>query len=159
MRTSSKWGLALAAAVLSTGCYGSFQLTQKIHSINGSICGTEKGPSSASAWGNEVVFLIASPVYGIGAFIDALILNSIEFWTGSNPMASALVTKLDDGRELRLEMVGETTVKVEILENGTVAETYSIERANGASVLRDAAGNEVAAAASVDGAVELVAAR
>ncbi len=159
MRTSSKWGLALAAAVLSTGCYGSFQLTQKIHSINGSICGTEKGPSSASAWGTEVVFLIASPVYGIGAFIDALILNSIEFWTGSNPMASALVTKLDDGRELRLEMVGETTVKVEILENGTVAETYSIERANGASVLRDAAGNEVAAAASVDGAVELVAAR
>ncbi|MBM4014169.1 MAG: DUF3332 family protein [Planctomycetes bacterium] len=159
MRTSSKWGLALAAAVLSTGCYGSFQLTQKIHSINGRICGTEKGPSSVSAWGNEIVYLIASPVYGFGVFVDALVLNSIEFWTGTNPMASALVTKLEAGRELRLEMVGETTVKVEILENGAVAETYSIERANGASVLRDAAGNEVAAATSVDGAVELVAAR
>jgi hypothetical protein len=160
MRTSSKWGLALAAAVLSTGCYGSFALTQKIHSINGSICGTEKGPSSASAWGNEVVYLIAIPVYGIGVFIDALVLNSIEFWTGNNPMTKALVSKLDDGRDLRLEMVTADTIKVEILDNGTVVGTYTIDRTESGSVLHDAAGNEVAAAATgLDGAVELVAAR
>ncbi len=28
------------------------------------------------------------PVYGVSLFVDGLIINTIEFWTGSNPVAS-----------------------------------------------------------------------
>lgn len=160
MRISSKWGLALAAAVLSTGCYGSFALTKKLHAWNGQCCGTE---GWGSKWGNEVVFLITGvllPVYSICVLIDGVIINSIEFWTDKNPMGSITVTKLDDGHDMRLEKLSETTVKVEILENGNVLGTYTIDRTESGTVLHDLAGNEVAAAATnLDGAVELVAAR
>jgi len=162
MRTSSKWGLALAAAVLSTGCYGSFSVTKKLYDWNGRVCGTEKGPSSTAAWGNEAVFLICNiiPVYGICAgLIDGLILNSIEFWTGSNPMSSVTVSQLDSTHDLRLEKLSDTTVKVDILEGGNVIGSYTIDNGPNGTVLHDLAGNEVAAATSVDGAVELVAAR
>ena len=162
MRISSKWGLALAAAVLSTGCYGSFALTKKLYDWNGRCCGTEKGPKSGAAWGNEVVFLICGilPVYGICVFVDSIFLNSIEFWTGSNPMMSVTVSKLDDTHDMRMERVAENQVKLEILENGTVVGTYTIDRTDSGTVLHDAAGNEVAAAATgLDGNVELVASR
>ncbi len=38
----------------------------------------------------EIVFLIFAvviPVYGITLFIDGVILNTIEFWSGSNPVS------------------------------------------------------------------------
>jgi len=45
--------------------------------------------TSMDKWISELVFLVlvVIPVYGITLFIDAVILNSIEFWTGSNPMS------------------------------------------------------------------------
>ncbi len=160
MRISSKWGLALAAAVLSTGCYGSFALTKKLHAWNGSVCGTE---GWGSKWGNEVVFLITGvilPVYGICVFIDGLIINSIEFWTGNNPMNSVTVSKLDDSHDLRMEKVAENQIKVEILEAGLVIGTYTLDRTESGTVMHDVAGNEVAAAATrANGEVSLVAAR
>ncbi len=162
MRISSKWGLALAAAVLSTGCYGSFELTKKLYTWNGSVCGTEKGPGSGAAWGNEAVFLLCNfiPVYGFCVMIDSIILNSIEFWTKKNPMGSVTVSKLDDTRDLRLEKLADDQAKVEIIENGVVIGTYTIDRTDSGSVLHDAAGNEVAATAvGLDGQLELVAAR
>ena len=121
------------------------------------------GPGSGAAWGNEVVFLLLNiiPVYGVCAgLVDALVLNSIEFWTGDNPMASVTVTKLDDTRDMRLEKIAENQVKVEIIENGVVLGTYTVDRTDTGSVLHDAAGNEVAATSiGLDGQLELVAAR
>ncbi|HEY9122804.1 MAG TPA: DUF3332 family protein, partial [Bacteroidales bacterium] len=37
----------------------------------------------------EAVFLVLNiiPVYGVCTFVDAIVLNLVEFWTGSNPMA------------------------------------------------------------------------
>ena len=63
-----------------TGCYGSFAVTQKVHQVNDEV--------SDNDWVDEVVFLVfaALPVYGLAVTIDALIVNSIEFWTGENPM-------------------------------------------------------------------------
>ena len=63
-----------------TGCFGSFGLTVGLWNWN----------SSLGKWPGELVFLIIGvilPIYGIAAFIDVIILNTIEFWTGSNPMA------------------------------------------------------------------------
>ena len=145
MRISSKWGLALAAAVLSTGCYGSFSLTKKLYDFNGSVCGTEKGPSSAGAWGNEVVFLLISPAYGFCVMVDSLFLNSCEFWSGTNPMNAVTVSQLQDGQDVRIEKLSDAQMKLEVLENDVVVGTYTLDRTENGVIMHDAQGVEVAA--------------
>ncbi len=64
-----------------TGCYGKFALTRKIYQANGQI--SDKFLRSGLTW----VFVIV-PVYGIAALVDFVAFNSIEFWSGSNPVVS-----------------------------------------------------------------------
>ena len=73
----------VAAALLVSGCYGPFTLTRKVYNWNGQV--------SDNKWVVETVFLICSwlPIYGIAGLADALIFNSVEFWTGRNPLSSA----------------------------------------------------------------------
>lgn len=78
-----------------SGCYGSFALTKKVHQFNGTV---------GNKYVNEAVFLALNiiPVYGTCAAIDVLFLNTIEFWTGSNPFALKTgVNKINhNGQEL-----------------------------------------------------------
>lgn len=72
-----------ALVVLTTSlqsCIGSFSLTKKVYQFNKGV---------GNKWIQELVFLVfcAIPVYSIAVFVDAVILNLIEFWTGSNPMS------------------------------------------------------------------------
>ena len=86
--------IALAGSMLSTSCIGSFALTNKVLDWNKSI---------GNKFVNEVVFFAfwILPVYEITALADALVLNSIEFWSGDNPMAkSTKVIEGQDGRYL-----------------------------------------------------------
>lgn len=63
------------------GCIGRMALTGKVTDFNLSV--TENN------WGREGVFLGLHiiPVYPFAAFGDLLIVNSIEFWTGENPLS------------------------------------------------------------------------
>ena len=62
------------------GCYGKFALTTKLYKWNGSL--GDKFVNSVVMW-----VLMIIPVYSLVGFIDLVILNVIEFWTGKNPMA------------------------------------------------------------------------
>ena len=66
---------------------------------------------------NELVFLALNivPVYGVAYLADALVINSIEFWSGTNPMANVGDVKKVKGEN------GDYLVKT--LENG-----YSITK-------------------------------
>jgi hypothetical protein len=70
--------LVSVMGVSLNSCYGKYALFNKFHKFNGSI---------GDKWINSLVHFIASPVYGICLFADAVIFNLIEFWTGSNPIA------------------------------------------------------------------------
>ncbi|MPM27897.1 hypothetical protein SDC9_74412 [bioreactor metagenome] len=75
--------LALAGIMVSqTGCFGEFSLTRKVYEFNQNVGGK---------FVNELVFLAFCiiPVYEAATFVDAVILNTIEFWTGSNPLSMA----------------------------------------------------------------------
>lgn len=74
------------AAFLTTGCTGSFNLTRKVYNFH---------RAQSDKWMDELVFLVVAilPVYGIATFVDAVIVNSIEFWTGENPVDMASVNK------------------------------------------------------------------
>lgn len=82
--------LALSGSMLLTSCIGSFQLTNKLLDWNRGI---------GAKFVNELVFLAfwVLPVYEVSALADILVLNSIEFWSGENPVAEG--TRVIEGAE------------------------------------------------------------
>ena len=75
-----------------TSCIGSFSLTKSVMSWNRSI---------GSKFVNELVFFAfwILPVYEVTALADVLVINSIEFWSGENPLsASVKAVDTDHGR-------------------------------------------------------------
>ncbi|EJX09155.1 hypothetical protein, membrane [gut metagenome] len=104
--------VVLCSCLLFSSCVGSFGLFNRLNSWNNSI---------GNKFVNELVFLAFNivPVYGVAYLADALVINSIEFWSGSNPMANVgdvkkvkgengnyLVTTLENGYSIAKE--GET---------------------------------------------------
>lgn len=73
--------LLLSTGLLQTACMGSFKLLKMIYNWN------EKATDIKIV--NNVLFWILNiiPVYSIAVFLDAVIFNLVEFWTGSNPLA------------------------------------------------------------------------
>ncbi len=63
-----------------TGCYGKFQLTRKVYEINSQV--KDKFLRSATTWAFVII-----PVYGVAALLDFVLFNTVEFWTGKNPIA------------------------------------------------------------------------
>ncbi|MDD4514561.1 DUF3332 domain-containing protein [Massilibacteroides sp.] len=76
----------LASSVLFTSCIGSFSLTNKLLDWNRNV---------DSKFVNELVFIAFNivPVYGVAVLADVLVINSIEFWTGDNPVADVGTVK------------------------------------------------------------------
>ncbi len=66
-------------AFFTTGCTGSFNLTRKVYNWH---------RSQTDKWADELCFLLVvlTPVYGLTTLADGIIFNSIEFWTGKNPV-------------------------------------------------------------------------
>lgn len=82
MRKVNIFFLACFFLVLSigqSGCYGPFKLTKNLHEWNSTV---------GSKFVNALVFFafIIVPIYGVTVFIDGVVLNTIEFWTGDNPI-------------------------------------------------------------------------
>ena len=71
--------LLLAATLLTSSCVGSFGLFNKLAKWN-------KGATN-SKFLNEIIFILISPAYAVCSVADVLVLNTIEFWSGSNPVA------------------------------------------------------------------------
>ena len=86
----------LIASILLAGCTGPFAMTKALHKWQTTV--------SDDQWAQEGVFLgcVILPVYWFTTVADALVLNSIEFWGGDNPMNSAAAPQ---GNEMCLRSV------------------------------------------------------
>jgi len=62
------------------GCFGNFSLTRQVYSFNQNF--ENAFVRSILMWVMMIV-----PVYGLATWIDVVVLNVIEFWTGDNPIA------------------------------------------------------------------------
>lgn len=71
--------LMVLVAMVSAGCTGSFMLTKKVYNFH---------RGQEGKWMDELFFLgtVVLPVYGLATLGDAIIFNSIEFWTDENPI-------------------------------------------------------------------------
>lgn len=70
----------------TANCFGKFSLIRKVYQFNDSI---NVGGGLVNRFVKTLVFYVLNfiPVYGIAGLVDVVILNLIEFWTGSNPLA------------------------------------------------------------------------
>ena len=96
--------LLLTATLLLSSCIGSFRLTNNIKDWNEGL---------GDKFVNEVVFvaLHVVPVYPIALFVDGVVLNSVEFWTGESLVAEPGETKI-------VKNAQGVDVQVTALENG-----------------------------------------
>jgi hypothetical protein len=105
-KTLSLCAALLCGSLVLNSCIGSFALTHKLYDWNKSV-----GDKIV----NELLFLACNivPIYPIALFVDAVVLNSIEFWTGDSPLANVgevkkvksengeyLVKSLENGYEI-----------------------------------------------------------
>lgn len=106
--------VALAALLCSsmTSCMGKFALTRNLYAWNDQV---------SNKFVNEVLFVAfwILPVYEVCGLADLLVLNTIEFWSGDNPLTASTKTvdtehgrylvKCDGkGYDITLETTGET---------------------------------------------------
>lgn len=88
--------VALAALLCTSmsSCMGKFALTRNLYSWNNQV---------SNKFVNEIVFVAfwILPVYEVCGLADLLVLNTIEFWSGDNPLtASTKAIDTDHGRYL-----------------------------------------------------------
>lgn len=80
MRTYALSALIIWVGLLQTNCFGKFALTRKLYTWNDSL-----GNNFVKTLVMYVLFFI--PVYAVVGIIDIILLNLIEFWSGSNPIS------------------------------------------------------------------------
>ena len=99
----------LSGSVLFSSCIGSFGLWNSLKDWNQGV---------SNKFVNELIFLAFHivPVYEIAYLADALVLNSIEFWSGRNPVSS-----IGDQKEIKGEDGANYTVT-------TTADGYRIAK-------------------------------
>ena len=148
--------LLLALAMLSTtslGCIGHFGLSGKVREFN--------LETTEDRWGREILFvcLYIIPVYPFAGMLDILIFNSVEFWTGENPINDKpSVTPLsfrevesEDGSRMLMTLREDRSIDVE-LEDAYGQRYFMnlIQTPNGVAA-RDRTGDIVASAGDLTG--------
>lgn len=89
----------LSMSLILSSCIGSFNLTNKVKDWNGSL---------GNKFVNELIFigLHIIPVYELTIMADILVLNSIEFWTGSSALSkkenSTKIVKNQKGEDVAI---------------------------------------------------------
>jgi hypothetical protein len=133
----------VAAALLltfSAGCFGGFNLTRKVWGFNNGV--------SSNKFVKWLVFLGLSiiPVYEICALLaDPLIFNSVEFWTGSNP-----ITVMNDGPRQVMARRTAQGVQIQVTEPGKAPRVFDVEVNDQGAVAREGTA-VVSRVVSVDG--------
>ena len=117
--------LTLTAVAIATpsACFGSFHASRNLWKFNKDV--------SKNKWAQEAMFLGMSilPVYEIGSVLDVLIFNSVEFWTGENPLKLSSRMRVDDKRVVESTTTGkgtDRTMQIKEYDAGALAWTTTM---------------------------------
>ena len=132
--------LLFAGVLVLSGCYGSYGLTKKLYRWNGTL---------GNKWLNSCVhFLLwVFPVYEVCiGLIDGLVLNTVEFWTGSNPLASgdSYYEKDAQGNSIAAVKNEDGTMSVEVTTAKGEKANLILQRDENVVRALDAEGNTIA---------------
>lgn len=151
--------LAAVVAVvgITAGCMGSFGLTKLVYNWNDTVT-DNKIINNVIFWGLNII-----PVYEIAVTVDVVILNTIEFWTGTKLLADAgtssdvkvAVVEGDDGSltvnrgDVVYTLVPESADRVRVLKDGVFV-GVAVQQLDGSIVAEDAAGEVLSALSASD---------
>ena len=127
--------LVLLAVFALSACTGSFNLTRKVYDIHS---------SQEDPWMDELLFLALwiIPVYEIATLGDLLIFNSIEFWTGENPISADSGSR--DGLQVSLRRSGtDGLLAVTAVDTDGSEVSLTLNRTEAGMTAFDDAGNVV----------------
>lgn len=143
-------GLLLASLVPagSLGCFGRFQLLRNVYKFN--------LDATPDPWMRWFVFLVLNviPVYGLATTIDLLLANSIEFWTGENPIQPTPGTRsavAPDGSLVSLTPLAVDVVQVSVRSPAGELQQFVVTREGETLAARDADGRLLARVGERDG--------
>ena len=132
--------LLCAGMIVLSGCYGSNACYNKLHDWNGTL---------GNKWLNSIVHfvMLVIPVYWIVfGLVDILVLNTVEFWTGSNPLASgdSYFEKDAQGNSIAAVKNADGTMSVEVTTAAGEKANLTLQRDENVVRALDAEGNLVA---------------
>jgi hypothetical protein len=151
--------IAVIAAFLplaTTACFGGFNLTRKVYKFNKDVSGDK--------WIRWLVFLVLVivPIYGLSQLLDALLFNSIEFWTGNNPVTvdagTTRVVRVPSGETLTMTLREDRSIDVVVLHNNGKVQHVRMVKTDEAIEAWDADGTLLARVGDVNGEPALLAA-
>ena len=151
--------IALLLATLSlsnVACIGRMAVSAKVTKFNLEV--------TEDKWGREIVFLALYilPVYEFAGMADLIVVNSIEFWTGTNPINGQprLAHSGDqnhgvtaDGSEAISTLRKDGSIDIEVRTADGDAYFMNVVREDDAVVGRDANGRRIAMVDSTTGEV------
>ena len=110
--------MVLAFLPLASACFGSFNLTRRLYQFNKSV--------APNKWVRWLVFVAISPIYPAASTLDLLFANTLEFWTGDNPITARTVVG-PDGEVAQLIPV-ENGARIVITERSGAVHTATLLR-------------------------------
>jgi hypothetical protein len=126
--------LALAAIFFTTaaGCFGRFRAMNAVYDFN-------KSASSSTVVRSLLLFaMLVIPIYGIAFLIDWIVLNTLDFFNGTNQVA---VQDFPDGSKVEMAKLDADTVHVRQIDPAGKETSFDIVRAGpNAGYLRSADG-------------------
>ena len=136
---------------MGTGCIGNFGLSGKVRQFN--------LETSQDRWGREIVFVVlyVIPIYPFAGLLDILVFNSIEFWTGTNPInGSASVTPIameewttEDGTKVTMQGLPDNSIDVNVVRPDGGTRFFNLTRTDEGVTARDEAGNLIVSTADL----------
>lgn len=90
---------------VTTGCFGSFVTVQRLYHWNRTV--------DSNKWAQWGVFVatVVVPVYPSATLFDMVFTNSVEFWSGRNPMAAM---QTPSGEQVSMSMRDDGAIDVAI---------------------------------------------
>lgn len=136
-----KFALALVMiSLIAVGCTGSFTLTRQVYDFQ---------TKPADKWVDEVLFLafVIVPVYGAATLVDAVVFNSLEFWTGQNPMKAGLTpetsnTVAQNGQD-RLDMKYDAASRDIRVSSAATGRSFVLAKTQNGVVAKDREGKVI----------------
>jgi len=127
MKIVRKTALLLAMSTLvitQTGCFGEFALTRKAYVWH-------DGVTDSKFIKSLLLWIPMGFVYSVTAMIDVVILNLIEFWSGSNPLSM-----VEGEHEMQLATINGVDYRIEATKDTFTTTQLSGEKSGEVRVMK-----------------------
>ncbi len=139
-------GLVAVVSLTAHACIGRMAVTREVSKFNLGV--------TEDKWGRELTFFVLHviPVYPLAYLADLWIVNSLEFWTGQNPvsgearLARAGQRRIEHGPDGSLAVTTLRTdgsLDLELYASDGSAHFVNLARASGGVVASDGNGKEL----------------